>query len=268
MKLGMISKELTEHAFAEAKALGLDFVEFCINGGDDGTDFFRAIPDLKRWSQAYGVAVGSIGRWKASILREDGSIDLAERVLALRLMDAAAELNCPNYICGCNYIDQISYYENCTQAIEFFSILLEHRSEGLEVSTYNCHKGGNFVHNPMAWTMIHGHLKDLGIKYDPSHARYAGADYLQETRDWGHRFRHVHLKGSLLVGDERADDPPAGLDDTNWPVFLSLLRAKGYDRNLSIEPHSPVWTGSLGEQGLRYTVSYMNKLLFREEGAH
>ena len=67
------------------------------------------------------------------------------------------------------------------------------------------------------------------------------------------------------MNGERVDDPPAGLDDTNWPVFLSLLRAKGYDRGLSIEPHSPVWTGALGEQGLKYTVSYMNKLLFRQE---
>lgn len=265
MKLGIISKELTENAFASAKALGLDFVEFCINGGDDGSAFFEILPELKRWSREYGVAVGSVGRWKANILREDGTIDLAEQTLAVRLMEAAHELGCPNYICGCNYADKLSYYKNCTRAIEFFSGLLERRPEGLEISTYNCRKGGNFVNNPMAWTVIHGHLKELGIKYDPSHARYAGGDYLRETQDWGNRFCHVHLKGSMLVDGVRVDDPPAGLDDTNWPVFLSLLRAKGYDRNLSIEPHSPVWTGELGTKGLQYTVSYMKKLLFREE---
>lgn len=265
MKLGIISKELTESAFASAKEMGLDFVEFCINGGDDGSTFFAAIPDMKVWIKKYGVEVGSVGRWKANILLEDGSIDPAEQDLALRLMEAAHELGCPNYICGCNYIEGLSYYENCTQAIKFFSCLLDHRPEGMEISTYNCHKGGNFVHSPMAWTVIHGHLPELGIKFDPSHSRYAGGDYLQETADWGHRFRHVHLKGSMIVGGARVDDPPAGLDDTNWPVFLSLLRAKGYDRNLSIEPHSPVWTGDLGEQGLKYTISYMNKLLFRQE---
>lgn len=265
MTLGMISKEITESAFVSAKEMGLDFVEFCINGGDDGSTFFAAIPDMKKWIRKYGVEVGSVGRWKANVLKDDGTIDLAEQVLAIRLMEAAHELGCPNYICGCNYVDSLSYYENCTRAIEFFSCLLVHRPEGMEVSTYNCRKGGNFVNNPLAWTVIHGHLTELGIKYDPSHARYAGGDYLQETRDWGHRFRHVHLKGSMLVNGERVDDPPAGLDDTNWPVFLSLLRAKGYDRGLSIEPHSPVWTGVLGEQGLKYTVSYMNKLLFRQE---
>lgn len=265
MTLGVISKELTESAFSAGAQLGLDFVEFCINGGDDGSAFFGAVPDMKEWISTYGVKVGSVGRWKANILLEDGSIDPAELDLALRLMDAAHALGCPNYICGCNYVEGLSYYENCTRAIEFFSRLLEHRPEGMEVSTYNCRKGGNFVNDPMAWTVIHGHLPELGIKYDPSHARYAGGDYLRETRDWGHRFRHVHLKGSMLVDGERVDDPPAGLDDTNWPVFLSLLRAKGYDRGLSIEPHSPVWTGTLGEQGLKYTVSYMNRLLFRQE---
>lgn len=264
MKLGVISKVLTEDAFRNAKELGLDFVEFCINGGSDTEAFFRAIPDLKKWSKHYGVEVGSIGRWKANILSADGTIDPEELNLALRLMEAAHELGSPNYICGCNYVEGLSYYQNCTKAIQFFSELLAHRPEGVEVSTYNCHKGGNFVNCPMAWTVIHGHLPDLGIKYDPSHARYAGEDYLLETKEWGHRFRHVHLKGSMIVDGERVDDPPAGLDDTNWPVFLSILRSVGYDRNLSIEPHSAVWTGELGDQGLRYTVSYMNKLLFRE----
>lgn len=243
----------------------MDFVEFCINGGDDGSEFFSLMPQIKGWIKKYRVEVGSIGRWKANILQDDGAIDPAEQALALRLMLAAAELGCPNYICGCNYADKLSYYENCTRAIEFFSYLLERRPDGLEVSTYNCHKGGNFVHGPMAWTVIHGHLPELGIKFDPSHSRYAGGDYLQETADWGHRFRHIHLKGSMLVNGQQIDDPPAGLDDTDWPRFISLLRARGYDRNLSIEPHSPVWTGELGQQGLKYTISYMNRLLFRTE---
>lgn len=39
MKLGIISKELTQEAFISAKTLNLDFVEFCINGGDDGSVF-------------------------------------------------------------------------------------------------------------------------------------------------------------------------------------------------------------------------------------
>lgn len=265
MKLGVISKVLTEDAFKSAKELGLDFVEFCINGGSDSQEFFSAIPSLIKWSREYGVEIGSIGRWKANILMEDGAIDPEEQKLALELMDAAHELGSPNYICGCNYVDGLSYYQNCTQAIAFFSKLLENRPEGVEVSTYNCRKGGNFVADPMAWTVVHGHLPDLGIKYDPSHARYAGGDYLKETSDWGHRFRHVHLKGSMIVDGQRIDDPPAGLDDTNWPVFFSLLRARGYDGNLSIEPHSSVWSGDLGDQGLRYTVAYMNKLLFRGE---
>lgn len=267
MELGIITKTLSEDSFREAKALGLDFVEYCINGGDDGTEFFSAVPQIKEWVSKYQVKVGSVGRWKAMILREDGSIDPLEQDLAFRLMEAADALGCDNYVCGCNYADALSYYDNCTQAIDFFSAVLAHRPEGMKVSAYNCRKGGNFVNNPMAWTVIHGHLQELGIKFDPSHARYAGEDYLKDVKEWGHRFYHVHLKGSMIVNGERVDDPPAGLDDTNWPVFLSLLRASGYDRGLSIEPHSPIWNGTLGEQGLRYTVDYMNRLLFRRRDA-
>ena len=44
MTLGMISKEITESAFVSAKEMGLDFVEFCINGGDDGSTFLLPFP--------------------------------------------------------------------------------------------------------------------------------------------------------------------------------------------------------------------------------
>lgn len=76
--------------------------------------------------------------------------------------------------------------------------------------------------------MIHGHLKDLWIKYDPSHSRYAkGADYLSEMKKWGDRFAHVHIKGSMLIDGERFDDPPAGMDQTDWGAFMAVLYAKG-----------------------------------------
>ena len=45
----------------------------------------------------------------------------------------------------------------------------------------------------MAYTVIHGYLKDLYIKYDTSHCIYAGGDYLQEARDWGGRFMPLHV---------------------------------------------------------------------------
>ena len=65
----------------------------------------------------------------------------------------------------------------------------------------------------------------------------------------------------MIIGGQRVDDPPAGLDQTDWRSVLNILRAKGYDRNLSIEPHPPVWQGELGEKGLAYTIRYFRDLM-------
>jgi sugar phosphate isomerase/epimerase len=243
-----------------ARDKGLDFVEFCINGDDRGEKLFSLTESIKRWMREYGVAVGSIGRWKSEILLPDGSVDPNEISLAGKLMRTADELGCDNYICGCNYIDSQSYYANITRAIEFFTAVLAQKPKGMNVSVYNCRKM-NFINTPEAWKLVLGHLPELGIKYDPSHAIRDGADYLSETLEWGDRIRHVHLKGSLVINGVAVDDPPAGLDNTNWRAFLGILRAKGYDRCLSIEPHSPVWQGELGDAGIDYTVRYMKELL-------
>jgi sugar phosphate isomerase/epimerase len=262
MKLGMIYA-VREESFKSAANQGLDFVEFCINGGYDTDGFLNQLPQIKAWMETYQVGVGSIGRWKTNILDINGDIDHRELEIAYELIDAASYLNCPNYVCGCNFIDTLSYYENCTRAIEFFEKLIEYgKSQKVDISTYNCRKT-NFVHSPLAWTIIHGHLRNLGIKYDPSHAVYHEGDYLKEALAWGHRFYHVHLKGSLVVDGLRIDDPPAGLDQTDWKAFMSILYAKKYDRGLSIEPHSPNWQGELGSKGVEYTLAYMKSLLFR-----
>jgi sugar phosphate isomerase/epimerase len=262
MKLGIISA-VSEESFQYAEAHGLDFVEFCINGGYNTDEFFDRLPEIKEWILKYGVEVGSIGRWKTDILDESGNIDKNELDLAYRLIEAASCLNCRNYVCGCNYRDFLSYFENASRAIDFFSQLIQlGKSKNVDISTYNCRKS-NFVNNPMAWTLIHGHLKELGIKYDPSHAVYNGGDYLKEALDWGGRFYHVHLKGSMTVNGQRVDDPPAGLDQTDWKSFISILYAKKYDRGLSIEPHSPNWQGALGEKGVEYTIAYMRSLMLR-----
>ncbi len=168
------------------------------------------------------------------------------------------------YITGCNKVEELSYYENCGLAISYFEKLIAHGAEkGVKIAVYNC-RWNNFVCDPMAYTVIMGYLKDLYIKYDPSHCIYAGGDYLQETRDWGDRFLHVHLKGSLIVGGERYDDPPAGLDQTNWGAFLAILYAKGYDKCLSIEPHSANWRGELGEKGIDFTIQYFRNLMLKD----
>lgn len=262
MKLGIIAKVINEDSFINADKKGLDFLEFCINAGTNEEEFFNQVSQIKEWMEKYDISIESIGRWKANVLDESGNINIGELNLAYRLIDAAAELKCPNYVCGCNYIESLSFYENCSRAIELFSKLIEYgKVKGVKISTYNCRKG-TFVYSPETWTIIHGHLKDLGIKYDPSHARYDGGDYLKEVSEWGDRFYHVHLKGSLIVNGERVDDPPAGLDQTDWKTLLSILYAKNYTGSLSIEPHSPTWQGELGERGLEFTIDYMNSLIF------
>ena len=260
MKLGMIVKTYGEEAFAHANALGLDFVEYCVNGADHGEELLKNEDHILRWMEQYKVGVGSIGRWKSEILRPDGTIDPQEIALAQTLLRLCKKFNCPNYVCGCNYIDAISLYENYSRAIQFFTQVLDAAPASVKVSVYNCRKM-NFINTEEAWRIVLGHLPALGIKFDPSHSRYADSDYLQELVEWGSRVYHVHLKGSMIIGGQRVDDPPAGLDQTDWRSVLNILRAKGYDRNLSVEPHSPVWQGELGEKGLAYTIRYFRDLM-------
>jgi sugar phosphate isomerase/epimerase len=259
MQLGIIAAPI-EESFQRASNKELNFLEFCINEGHDVEEFYRSRGNLSKWKNEYGIKIGSIGRWKSLRIEKSGSVIEEELEKCYTLIDVASELECENFISGCNYVEDLSYFENCYAAIKFFSLLIDYaKPKGVKISTYNCRKV-NFIHNPEAWKIIHGHLNDLGIKFDPSHSRYFGGDYLQEALDWGERFNHVHLKGSMIINGQRVDDPPAGLDQTDWKTFISLLRVKGYTGGLSIEPHSSVWNGELGEKGINYTIEYMKKI--------
>lgn len=270
MKLGIIAPP-TEESFKMAAAKGLDFLEFCINGDKDPKktttqnveELYNNVENLKSWSKEYNVKIASIGRWGSDRIDGEGKIVQSELDAAKKLIDVASLTGCENFICGCNYIEELSFYQNCTSAINFFTEVTEYgKTKGVKVSVYNC-RWNNFVVDPQTWKIILGHVKDLGIKFDPAHSIYAGGDYLKEMRDWGHRFNHVHIKGSLRIDGKRFDDPPAGLDETNWGAFMAVLYAVKYDGGLSIEPHSANWKGELGEWGVNYTIDYMKKLIFR-----
>jgi len=257
MELGIISW-ITEEDFKKASERGLAFVELDVN--DRAEEFLQHLEEIKSYSNTYQMPIGAVGRWGSDRISKEGICE-KEQKLEKQLIDAASALDCKVYITGCNYVEELSYYENCSFAIAYFKELIAYSQErGVQIATYNC-RWNNFVCTPMAFTLIHGYLKDLFIKYDPSHCIYDGGDYLQETRDWGERFAHVHLKGSLVIGNERYDDPPAGLDQTNWGAFLAILYAKGYKGGLSIEPHSENWRDSLGEKGIAYTIRYFRGLL-------
>ncbi len=259
MLLGIIAKP-TEISFIKAQEKGLDFLEFTINKGDSVPDFIADVGNLKKYAQDYQISIGSLGRWKTETIAKDGSPNKDELENAYKLIDACEQLGSPVYNCGCNYLEEYSYYENCIFAINFLEKLIAYGKErGVTIATYNCRKG-TFIHNPVAWKIIHGYLKDLRIKFDPSHSIYAGDDYLTESQNWGHLFEHVHLKGSFLLNGKRVDDPPAGMDQTDWPLFLSILLAKGYKGGLSIEPHSDVWKDDRLDEGVEITIRYINGL--------
>ena len=257
MKLGRIAW-FEEEDFKKAQERGMEFIELDVN--DRAQLFLENVELIRKRSAEYKMPIGAVGRWGSDRICRDG-ICQEELELEYRLIDATAKLGCGIYITGCNYVQELSYYENCGFAISYFEKLIAHGAEKcVRIAVYNC-RWNNFVCTPMAYTLIHGYLKELYIKYDPSHSIYDGGDYLQETRDWGDRFLHVHLKGSLVIGGERYDDPPAGLDQTDWGAFLAILYAKGYQGGLSIEPHSSNWHGELGEKGIDYTIRYFRQLM-------
>lgn len=263
MKLGLIAYG-GEQDFPKAKEKGLDFVEFCINAcpPDIQEEFSRDAKETRKKLDDLGLGTGSVGRWGAVKLLKDGTINQEEFEIDRRLIEAAAVLGSPVYVTGCNEAEDLSLYENYTAAIGYLEKLIEFGKQyGVDIATYNC-RWSNFIVSDPQWSVVHGHLKDLKIKYDPSHSIYEGGDYLSEIRKWGNRFGHVHIKGILQAAGKRVDDPPAGLDQINWGAFMASLYAVGYDGTLSIEPHSEIWKGDLGEKGLNFTIEMMKKMIF------
>ena len=258
MKLGMISPSHDAAGIQRIKALGLDYAEFDVNA-DDISYLNRA--EIRKALSETGVKLGAVGRWGRDRITADGSICAKEQKDEFDLIDMCAELGCPVYITGCNYVDGLSYYQNVSAAIAYFQSLIDYAAGRVKLCVYNC-SWNNYVNKPHEWDIINDHLKALGIKFDPSHTVNGGRDYLSEAALYGANFDHVHLKGTLNIDGRHIDDPPAGMDMINWGALLSILRKYNYQGMLSIEPHSATWQGELGEQGLKYTIDYFKKLRF------
>lgn len=264
MKLGIITNSSDRKSLEAVKAKGLDFVEFCINVDTENRyqEFYDEADVLDKNLKELSLFVGSVGRWGGKKINPDGSHNAQELHIDETLIRAAAKLYCPVYVTNCNYVDEISLFENYQAAISYFTKLLEFgKAAGIKIATNNC-RWDNYLTCDPAWSVVHGHLKDLYIKFDPSHCIYAGGDYLSEIKKWGNRFAHIHIKGSLVIDGERFDDPPAGLDQTNWGAFMAALYAVGYDGTLSIEPHSSTWQGELGDKGVDYTIKTIRSMMF------
>ncbi len=262
MKLGIITGH-DRKGIKQVRELGLEYAEFDVNG-DDVSYVTNNIKDIKAAMAEYGVGICAVGRWGRNRLNADLSVNAKEQKDEFDLIDFCAATGCGVYICGVNYVESFSYYANVTAAINYIQSLIDYSGGRVKICTYNCH-WNSYIDKPREWDIVQDHLKDLGIKYDPSHAINAGRDYLSELVKYGGRVYHVHLKGTINVDGIHVDDPPAGLDTVNWPAFLSILRKYGYNGVLSIEPHSETWQGDLGEKGLHYTIKYFKSLLFQDQ---
>ena len=263
MKLGII-QDWTEDGFRYAASKGLDGVEYCVNGGYNADEFAAKAPQIRAWSEQYGVVVGAMGRWGMTRIDSNG-VPLENALHDDKtLIDAASVIGCPVYNCGCNWAENLSFEDNCRSAIAYFSQLLAHaEGKNVKVAVVNC-DWDNFVVEPKVWEVVFAALPQLGIKYDTSHCIGRGGDYLAEMRDWGDRIVHFHVKGSSYIGGKHYDDPPAGLDDVHWGPVMNLLYTKGYNGMLSIEPHSSKWEGERGQWGVDFTIRYIRPFIMPE----
>lgn len=264
MKLGMIHYWFSEDDFKYVADKGLHYVEYCVNHDHSAEKFVEQIPQIKKWAEQYDIKIGAMGRWGEEIQNENGTLNEEKFKNHLTLIDAAAQLGCPVYNCGVNYITKRSFVQNCAFAVMALNKLVAYGKEkGVKVAVYNC-GWNNFVCEPKAWEVIIPGVPGLGIKYDISHAMSRHSNYMAEIRDWGQYFYHVHLKGCLYIDGECFDTPLVGFDEINWGAVFTMLYARGYNGMLSIESESFVWSGERGEWGLQHTIKYINQFIMPE----
>lgn len=261
MKLGIITTHNRE-GIKRVRDLGLDYAEFDINA-DDIKYVTENAEDIKAATAEYGVEICAVGRWGRNRLNKDLTVNEKEYKDECDLIDFCVETGCPIYVTGMNYVEGFSYYSNVSAAIKYFESLIAYSAGRVKICTYNC-DWNSYVNKPHEWDIIHDYIKELGIKFDPSHSINGGRDYMDEAVRYGGNFDHVHIKGTININGNHFEDPPAGLDTVNWGAFLSVLYRHNYKGILSIEPHSTVWQGELGEKGLQFTIRYMKHLLFED----
>ena len=259
MRIGQIYSYNDPAYFHDAKANGLEFIEVCCNFAPDNEAFIAAVDKIKQGINETGVDVSSVGRWNHEMM-VSGKIDAEQQASYKALLDAAIEVGAKTFVCGANYDDSISLFRNYSNAIEFFGDLIDQANGRIKIAIQNCN-WNNYIVSPREWEVVLGDLPALCLKYDASHAYNRNADYLAEMSDWGERIAHVHIKGTTHAGSRWVDDPPAGMDDLKWGSIFSVLYARGYNGDLSIEPHSATWSGELGQKGVAFTKEFIRKFV-------
>ena len=260
MRLGRIQNNYTAEGFDLVKNTGLDFIEICCNDEPAMDRLIAAKDSVKAQIARTGIDVSCVGRWNHDV-NVGGKLDGEKLAKYIALLDTAIDFGAKTFVCGCNYDESISLYKNYGTAIELFGTLIERaKDSGVRIAIQNCH-WNNFIVSPENWKIVLGELPELCIKFDASHTYNRGDDYLAELSDWGDRVAHVHVKGTVHAGKRGVDDPPAGMDDLNWGSLVAILYARGYQGDLSIEPHSRTWNGELGSAGVAFTRDYIRKFL-------
>ncbi len=240
MKLGIIGGE-SEKDFQYVQSLGLSYIEFCINVGQNAFEHAARAEEIAGYSKKYGVAVSSVGRWGTERLLPDGTVNDEEYRSDLALIDMAAAVGCPVFVCGCNEVKEMSFIDNALLAADYFQKLVDYgAARGVRIAVYNC-DWGNVIFDRRGWDIVLPKVGGLGIKYDTSHCINRGGDTLQEMLDYGKHFYHFHIKGTVRINGRHVDDPPAGMDMTPWGAVMDLLYLHDYKAVMSIEPHSSVW---------------------------
>ncbi len=258
MRLGRI-KGYSSADFDMVKDQGLSFIEICTNNQSEAEHFLASANNIKKEIERTGIDVSCVGRWNHDI-NVGGYVHEDRMKVYLAQIDAAIDLGAKTYVCGINKDDSVSLYKNYSCAIELFGRLLERADGRINIAVENC-DWNNFIVSPRDWEIVLGELPGLKIKYDCSHAYNRGDNYLDELSDWGERIAHFHVKGTTHAGTRWVDDPPAGMDDIKWGSVFSILYARGYNGDLSIEPHSRTWHGELGDAGVAFTQKYISQFI-------
>ncbi len=259
-----------------------------------GHALLKMADEFKAGIARTGVEVGAVGRWGSQILDADGKMIDSEFDHVKALIDFVKQVGAGAYLVSVNYVEGLSYYKNITAAINYLNKVCEYAGD-LPVCIVNCNTGTNYIRTPSEWRLVLTEVPKLKIKYDPSHSFVHGGPngaYMEEAFEFGDRFGYVHIKGVIqgakqdhssmgkyfkwmreipelgkLVRAEMEqngkyyDNPPAGLDSINWRAFMAVLYKYGYDGMLSLEPHSRVWQGDLGERGVKFSIDYMRSLM-------
>ncbi len=268
MKLGIIGNWNNEDFFRFAKSKGLECLEFCMNNGNDSAAILADAANIKERLDRHGLTCCAVGRWGMKRIDDDGNVIPEALAHDKNIISVAAAIGAPVFNCGCNFAKNKTFAENCDIASDYFKGLIEYAKPlGVKIAVYNC-SWENDVYDERTWETILSRVPELGLKYDVSHCVNRGGDYLREMAKYGNRIYHFHLKGSIYIDGKRFDDPPIGLDSTNWGAVMNMLYYHNYNGTLSLEPHSPEnWTGNKGLWGIEFSINYIKPYIMPEDYA-